>query len=379
MTRTMLAAATVSVLCIMLACGESGDPADVSVDETPGVPVLSLVMVDSIGIEMGDSCYVLGAVEGVAYGPDGNIAVLDCAMSCIRIFSPEGEFQRQISRMGNGPGELQSVAFLGISQSGLMSMAGEGSEVLGIHHFDYGTGEWLGSESTLGTPPTCIEGAEDSQYVRKDLEFDVSTGEPMIVLSISKYEFGSDEPVVTYLEDVVPFDPSDMAAMIELVWYGYEIATDYSGNVYIAKRSSEDSDIVIFGADGMESGTIHLDLEPVLRTEEELEMERLIFTAKATAMDMDEIPPLEPDPYKPLISGLEVDGEGNIWVQYGGATVPTFGVFSPLGELLYVAVVAGEPADGASWRFYIDGHGILAYAEDPAEGYQKVYMLELVE
>jgi len=94
-------------------------------------------------------------------------------------------------------------------------------------------------------------------------------------------------------------------------------------------------------------------------------------------MDMDQIPPLDPDPYKPLINGLEIDGEGNIWVQHGGASVPKFSVFNSSGELIYYAEVAGNPPDGNSWRFYIDANGILAYAEDPAEGYQRVYMLEM--
>jgi len=375
--KARLTAVLLPLLLIALSCGGNGEPVETAEEQTADVPMMSLVPVDSIGIEMGDTCYVLGAVEGVAYGPDGNIAILDCAMSSIRIYSPEGEFIRQISQRGNGPGELQSVAFLGISEAGLISMAGEGSEVLGIHHFDYDTGEWLGSESTLGTPPTCIEGAEDSSYVRKDMEVDVSTGEPMILVSVSKYVTGADDPVATYIEEVVPFDPVDMASMIELVWYGYEIAADFNGNVYIAKRSSEDSDVIIFGQDGLETGRIHLDLEPVLRTDEELEMERLILTAKAIAMDMQELPPLEIDPYKSLISGLEVDGDGNIWIQYGGAVVPTFGVYSPAGELQFEAMVSGEPADGVSWRFYIDEHGMLAYAEDPASGFQKVYILEL--
>lgn len=78
-----------------------------------------------------------------------------------------------------------------------------------------------------------------------------------------------------------------------------------------------------------------------------------------------------------MIKGLEIDGEGNIWVQHGGPNVPTFSVYSSSGELMYYAEVAGDYPDGNSWRFYIDGNGILAYAEDPADGYQVVYILEV--
>jgi hypothetical protein len=370
MNRFMLVSV---LLASVLACGGEqpsvpAEPADVTV---------TLMPVDSIGIEMGDSCYVLGAVEGVAYGPDGNIAVLDCAMSCIRIYSPEGEFLRQIGRRGNGPGEMQSVAFLGISEDGHIFLAGEGSETLGLHQYDYSTGEWLGSMSTLGTPPTCIEGSSDSSYVRKNVELDMSTGEPIVVMSVSRYRAGSEEPLATYLERSFPFDPSDYATLIGIVWYGVDIAADFAGDVWISERSSEEAVAVRYGQDGTETGRVTLDLEPVLRTPEELEMERLILTSKAIAMDSDEFPPIVPDPYKPMITGLELDGEGNLWVQLGGPATPTFEVFSPDGEPLYTAVLGQERADGASWRFFIDEHGILAYAEDPADGYQKVYVLEL--
>jgi hypothetical protein len=369
--------AAVVLTFMVISCGGEEPNDNITPDLTEEVPSYNLVPVDSIGIEMGDSSYVMGAIEGIAYGPDGNIAVLDCARACIRIYSPDGEYLRQIGRRGNGPGELQSIAFLGISEDGHIYITGDGAEILGIHSFDYYTGEWLGSLPSLGTPPTCIEGADSSYYVRKDITFDMSTDEPLLLISIAKYTYDADEPVITYMEDTAPFNPGNMASMVELVWYGYDIAADFSGNTYIAPRSSEEAVVIVFGRDGAETGRIELDLEPVLRTEEELEMERLILTSKMAAMGNDQMPPLEPDPYKPLIRGLEIDGDGNIWVQHGGPVEPTFSVFSSTGELLFNAVVAGDHPDGNSWRFYIDGSGILAYAEDPACGYQKVYILEL--
>ncbi|MEN8208202.1 MAG: 6-bladed beta-propeller [Candidatus Fermentibacteria bacterium] len=370
----------IALAALLVSCGGEEPTVEIPDEITSEIPTVYLAPVDSIGIEIGDSTLVMGAIEGLAYGPDGNIAVLDCARACIRIYSPEGEYIRQIGRRGNGPGELQSIAFLGISEDGHIYLTGDGSEILGVHQFDYYTGEWLGSFQSTGTPPTCIEGAEDSLYIRKDLDIDTSSGEPLILINISKYSCGGEEPVVTYIEDTVPFfGADDMASMIELIWYGYDVAADFSGNTYIAPRSTEEAVVIIYGSDGMETGRIELDLEPVLRTEEELEMERMILTAKMSAMDMNQMPTLEPDPYKPLIRGLEIDGEGNIWVQHGGSDVPAFSVYSSSGDLMYYAEVTGDHPDGNSWRFYIDGSGILAYAEDPIDGYQKVYMLQIVQ
>ncbi len=372
-----IAAATLISLPLLMSCGGNEPDQDESLQGVEEVRTVSLILVDSIGIEMGDSLYVMGAMEGLAYAPDGNIAVLDCSRSCVRVYSPSGEYIRQISKKGNGPGELQDAAFLAISEDGHIILAGEGSEMLGLHQFDYFTGEWLGSEQSYGSPPTCLEGAEGSSYVRKDLTFDTSTGEPRILISISKYEYGSVEPVETYLEDdMVPFDPSDMAGLIGLLWYGYDIAADFDGNVYIAPRSTEEAVVIVYGPDGNETGRLELDLEPVLRTEEELEIEQYILESKAAIIG-DNIPEMEPDPYKPLIRGLEIDGEGNLWVLRGGPITPTFDVFDIAGKQLFTAVVAGNPSDGGSWRFFIDSHGILAYADDPVCGYQKIYILDL--
>jgi hypothetical protein len=46
------------------------------------------------------------------------------------------------------------------------------------------------------------------------------------------------------------------------------------------------------------------------------------------------------------------------------------------GEHLFSAVL---PRESASWKFYIDGYGMLAWEEDPPSGYQKLYIIDLPE
>ena len=109
-----------------------------------------------------------------------------------------------------------------------------------------------------------------------------------------------------------------------------------------------------------------------------MEMERNILRAKAIASD--ENPEgLEPDPFKPMIRGIETDGDGNLWVLQGGPPTPTFTVITAEGEFLFTASVAPEPPDGSTWRFHIDENGLLAYAEDPFCGFYKIYILEMRE
>lgn len=355
-------------------CGGPGAPPP---DEAERVKYLAVV--DSIGLETGDSCYTFGGIEGVEYCPDGNIAVLDCVRAGLMIYSPEGEYLRRIGQRGNGPGELGNVAFLAMTEDGHILVAGEGSEILGLHQFEYFTGEWLGSIPSMATPPTCIEGAEDSCHVRKDLRLDLSTGEPIVFMSVSKYRFGSGDPVCTYFETSFPYDPRDVAGMVDAIWFGVDLAVDFAGNTWISRRSSTEAVVVRYGPDGREADRIELELEPVLRTPRELESERLILTTKALIMGFDHLPAIEPDPYKPLITGLHADGDGNLWVQLGAPAVPEFRVFSPDGRFLYTVLLQNPATDAGSWKFCVGDREVLAYADDPVEGYQKVYMLELVD
>ena len=366
-----------AALLLFASCGETQTQIAADENDQGRTETRLMIKADSIGVELGDPAQVFGAVEGVVTGPDGNIAVLDRAACCIRIFTPEGEFLRQISREGNGPGELISTAFLTITEDGTLILTGDGSETLGIHAFDYLTGEWIGSEPAFGSPPTCLEGAAGRTYMRKFLDIEVVDGEPKILIQITLNEIGVDEPLVVFLEERIPFNPQDMSAIISLVWFGYDLTCDYSGRFYIAPRSTEEAIVYAYDQTGAEQFTIELDLEPVLRTPEELETERLVLVAKAIAMDNgDEAASLEAAPYKPMIRGLEIDEESNLWILLGGPAQPTFEVFNSSGEYMYRIVLEGEQADGHSWNFNFSNGNITAYAEDPAEGFQKVWLLE---
>ncbi len=372
-----LSIAILLALAFASGCSEAESQNDSDETLQEAEETLSMFKIDSIGVDLGDPTLVFGAIEGAITGPDGNIAVLDRAACCIKVFSPEGEFLRQISREGNGPGELISTAFLTITEDGTLILVGDGSETLGIHAFDYYTGEWIGSEPSFGSPPTCLEGAAGRTYMRKFLDVEVIDGEPVVLIQITLNEIGVDEPLVVFLEERIPFNPQDMSAIISLVWFGYDLASDFSGRFYIAPRSTDEAIVYAYDQTGQELFAIELDLEPVLRTEEELESERLVLVAKALAMGSeDAVSSLEAAPYKPMIRGLEIDEEKNLWILLGGPAQPTFKVFNSEGEYLKTVVLEGNQPDGHSWHFDFTNGNILAYAEDPAEGFQKVWLLE---
>jgi hypothetical protein len=291
------------------------------------------------------------------------------------VYTPEGEFIRQISRRGNGPGELQNVAFLVISEDGHLYLAGEGSEILGLHVFDYASGEWLGSQSTMGQPPTNLEGGFEDTYIYKQIRVEPEGDVPVALVEFGRKGFEDEEPTTVYYNDRFDIDFVDMTEAISKTWYGYDIATGFDGRVFIAPRSTEHYVVHGWDSEGTEILELTMDLERAERTEDEMAIEEMLLRTRASVMGIESAIELNPDPYRPMIRGLEIDPEGNLWVLRGGLLDPFFDIYDTNGELVAHATVDPVPPDGATWRFHIGEPGVLAYAEDPAEGYQKVYIL----
>ncbi len=76
-------------------------------EDGPAQGVVPLVLEElwRVGGEDGD--VIFGRITDVLRHPDGNIYVLDNQLCQVTVFSPEGEHLRNISREGDGPGELR--------------------------------------------------------------------------------------------------------------------------------------------------------------------------------------------------------------------------------------------------------------------------------
>jgi hypothetical protein len=366
--RSILQLVILVAIAAVLACGRSSTPSETPVD------TLAVHVVDSIGIEAGDSNYVFMGLEGAAWGPDGSMAVLDMVRGCVMIYTPDGTFRRMIGRRGNGPGELQDIGFIAVTQDGLMYLAGEGSELLGLHVFDYLSGEWLNSYSFFGPPPTCLEGGPGGLCLFKHLSLDPDN--PLAAIASFGWA-GPDSIVVDSIwTDGFEFTAEDMTAVVERTWYGYDMAVATDGSVYISARSPDDYRIHRWDPAGVQVPDITMEMDPVEKTAEELESEAMLLGMKAGAMGLPSGVPMSPDPFRPMIRGMEVDPEGNLWVLRGTESQPFFDIFDRNAMLTAHAVIEPSPADGPTWRFAFGTPGILAWSEDPASGCQKLYLLE---
>lgn len=87
----------------------------------------------SVGVLEGDSLRTFGLITDVAVGPDGGFAVLDAQAQNVRWFDVDGAFRGEISRVGEGPGELRRPNSIAWTRSGELLVLNSGNHRLSAY------------------------------------------------------------------------------------------------------------------------------------------------------------------------------------------------------------------------------------------------------
>ncbi len=376
MIKKMSVLAVLSVM-IFAGCGNEDfneEPGDIS-DSVEQMVELSIV--GSIGVELGDSNYVLGSVQQIDFDLDGNILVLDRSACCVRMYTPQGEFIRQISNDGSGPGELLNPMSMTVVGDGRVFVETPFSG--GMHAFTT-EGEWLGLVTPFfNNPPMNTIGADSNAYVAIRLEVaPTENGELGVTTFIGRYE-ETEDPVVKYWEYEFPFDRENLTELLENTVMGHVFTADRSGNVFMAELTSDSYLVQGFRADGELFLEIEKTVDKVEKTAEEIHDEEIYVIAYLESIGAGGVVlEYNPNPYRNSISEIEVDGESRIWVRRGTELNPVFDVYNQEGEELFTATVPEAGDDAVFWEFNIDEQGIIAYSTNP-EIFQQIYIFELPE
>ena len=363
-----------------LSCGgENNQPESSSSEQNNDyADVCTLTVVDSIGVELGDSNYVFGAVRNVTTGPEGDIFVVDWIKCTIFRYSPTGEFIQRIGRRGSGPGEMLQPGDPAIMDDGSICVYdGE----LGWIRYN-SSGECISSGSILRPFPMQIMalgsasvlgifsglGRDDNYLVIEKRICLWNANDPDSVIS----EFFTEEYLLD-TRDIMQFRRDLIRADFFPMLF-----TAGDGFVCIAPEPRTEPLLLLFHEDGSVMDTLVLPYPEVVRTEEELQVqkqfiEELFYHSSQYTHQVD----WEPFPNKPLITGLGVDSLNRIWVQRGFELNPTFDLYNTSGEHLMTAVLPGR-SDTDHWKFNISRRGILAVPEDP-ESYYSIYMIRFSE
>jgi len=371
---------SVLLVCIMVlvfttGCGEQ-TPVPDGTDSAPADEYRVIVFVDSIGVELGDSNYVWGSIEVVTHTADGNILALDRPACCVREFTPEGEFVRQFGRKGTGPGEFVNPLSMVRLSDGRVGILDTGMG--GLHTFTP-DGEWEGLATEItNEPPLWMTPTEGNGYVCTLNDWDYVNDEFIVNVKVARFEAGSTEPTAVYWEDSFPWDFQDLTELIKGSYFAQTWTSDREGHVFVAPRDPEMYSITGFTTGGAEFVTITMDLEPVLKSQLEIDEEAEFWNRRAESMGANGPFNYVPDEYRWMIHSMGMDGDGGLWVRRGTEETPTFDVFDMSGSHLFTAYIpAITGSRGLLWEIHIDEFGILGYSLDPEYGYQKLFIFQL--
>ncbi len=366
-----------TTLLFCIACGENTETTETAQNIEEEINQFTVLVTDSIGIELGDSAYVFGAIADAEILENGNIMVLDGTYCNIRIFSPEGEHIRTISNRGSGPGELMVPLNLlnwGNDEVGVIDPWSGG-----VHRFTT-DGEWLGldlevtSNSFIG--PLVVS---DSSFVAFKSKFYHEDDGITATAFVGLFHL-SPEPEVTYWEKALPWDPSDMANFaLEVIFSNYYTVNPETGRVYVSPFHGDGYLIQSFEADGSSAGEITQDYTPIPKTDEEIqsEIEFIEFFLKAGEGDNPMYNYIcDPWPNHFAVKGLFIAGDGNLWAMRGGMPAVTFDVWNEANDLVGTATVPGLNQNNSSWKFAFGENQIISWSENP-DDFQKIYILEI--
>lgn len=359
-------------LLLLTACGTSPrEDTAVAVDEElyvlPDADIY-ITIADSIGIEIGDSNYVFGAIVGAQYTPSGEIAILDMQKYSINIYTPAGEFIKSIGRQGSGPGEfLLPIAFSFANDGGMVVSDAMATSLVMFDSAGVYTNSLTGFFPTAPPQIVCID---DNAIIGMKPEFEQTEDGMFMGFTVARWEEGETEPSVTYYSKMSPFDPSDISSIEDdVVFFG----ASQDGIVFTAEMSSEEYTFTAWSPDGEELFVMLDDnFEKVEKTPEEIEQEIELVNARMIQQGMPpEMANWEPSPYKSAIAGIFVDSNNRIWIWRGTEQTPVFDVYDLEGNLLFVAALdAGDRAE--TLQIVISRDGFVAFDSAP-EYYPVLY------
>ena len=370
-----------SVLVLALACGSPEPETERVIEngqtslgiENYVLPVADtyLYISDSIGIDMGDSNYVFGAISSVTLTTDGNIAVLDMQRIVISLFTPDGEFIGNIGRQGSGPGEFLYPAAIASRPEGGFVV----SDLMGNKLINYNSNYEYISEQTgfYRSPPLAFVAIEGMEIIALKSVVDESEDQISLGKAVGKWTMDNPDPSVTYYSNLSRFDPDNDSGEENAVHF----AASANGIVFTSQISPSVYSFTSWSRDGEELFTyIAEDFQPERRTKEDInaEIEQIDRRMSSQGLSASAIG-WNPNPDEFAISGLFVDGMNRLWVSKGTTQTPYFDVYDMNGQHLFSAALdAGLRSQ--SWNTIIVKDKFICFDLNP-EDYPRVFFGDL--
>ncbi len=331
----------------------------------------SLILRDSIGVEVGQSCFIFGNIQGLASTPDGSIVILDKSALAVKYFTHDGNYLREFSPVGEGPGEFPSeISKMAFAESGELILSSYPDRKIVWYDSSLSMIKEIQFTSSNRSGPSRIHPAPGGGVV---VESSVFIDPCSVGTEIALFH-DSEEPEIIYRRRLVEYEPQgDFHTMTRMRY-----CTDVDGRVWISNDSFDEFRISCFSPDGDSLFCIERSFEPVRRSQdqidERIERARRRWIESTGSSDGFNSEPIE---YIRAVLSIKADDAGNIWTISAG-NKNSFIVFNPDGEFLYQCEF--QPPDWQEcdgWNFDIGPAGVIATPFNP-QMYPVVYILERV-
>ncbi|MCD4707665.1 MAG: hypothetical protein K8S62_07985 [Candidatus Sabulitectum sp.] len=356
-----------TLILLVTSCGS--DTGESTIGSENSIPEYQLALIDSFGVEMGDSINMIGSIGDFCYSTDGSILILDNTSLKVRVIPYDGD-AKIICNRGEGPGEfLYPLALCAFDNNNFLVSDEMKQEVMEFNS----SGEYIGSFlSTSGYVPYSMFSVNSNTIVSDQLVFDMESEIPQYIYYVGGFHPSVADPLQVYCEMSWDWTSADFYRDIDLL----DFTAGSSERVYIASDVT-DYRISVLYLDGLEIGEIIGSVDRIRKTPEQIELEIEEFEEWAK-QDQAYMGGYQPPEYKDLISLAGIDPEGNLWIQrYGSEISFNFDVWDESNNLIF-NVSFPRNVEMPDLEFHIDDHGILG-ANTDSEEYPRIYSFVLDE
>lgn len=358
------------IFLIMISCYEGNDG---TMATSGNEDRFQLVVTDTIGVDLGDSNYVFGAVSDAAFFRDGRIALVDPMKKKISVFSARGTYLYSVGSVGSGPGEFMEPSSIDTYPDGSCAVTAPTAGKVVI----YDSASCFRREITW--PYNCpyqVCAGEDDRLIGMQFDY-YAEGDAMYAgIRLCAWSLATDPEIVLRSGYVLA---EGMSA--ELPSYAYDTTSE--GMLVSAFLSEEVYDLMMQDTDGDTLFHIHEDVGRHGKTEEELVIEHMPYRSNSAGFTDSEIRSMmdrwEPKPYRLAVSNVCVDKLDRIWVMSGVRDDPSplFQIYDLEGSLLG-SVQTDLGAEANNWTFVFGDSTALAFDSNP-DDYSKVFVISIRE
>lgn len=259
--------------------------------------------------------YIFTGVGGIAVGEDHRVFVQVVREDILRCYDGEGQFIRTIGRQGQGPGEMFYAQGVSFGPDGNLWVPSAGSVRIVVFTPE---GEFVKHIPFSRIPPMLIQTTTDGfmglHVSPRDL------GDGLVELNYLLRRFNAEgDTLNTLFRSTVQLDVQDLqlGGMAENVPL---YTQDSEGRIWQCRPRTDTYQMNVWNPDGTLNMVIEKDVDPIPKSEQEIEEEREMVMRLITQQAGGQLPPdlnidYEPDPNRAFLGMPYHDPEGYVWAQ----------------------------------------------------------------